>query len=59
MGHLDVQSELAHPDLAHLAYAGLDGIQIVFLPDGEPVTISPADSRFRAGLAAGAGLTNR
>lgn len=30
------------PDLAHLAYAGPEGIQIVFLPDGESVTISPA-----------------
>jgi hypothetical protein len=30
------------PDLAHLAYAGPEGIQVVFLPDGEPVTISPA-----------------
>jgi dipeptidyl aminopeptidase/acylaminoacyl peptidase len=30
------------PDLAHLAYAGPEGIQIVFLPNGESVTISPA-----------------
>lgn len=30
------------PDLAHLAYASPEGIRIVFLPDGEAVTISPA-----------------
>lgn len=30
------------PDLAHLAYADTKGIQIVFLPDGDLVTISPA-----------------
>lgn len=29
------------PDLAHLAYAGTEGIQIVYLPDGDLVTISP------------------
>ena len=29
------------PDLAHLAYADTKGIQIVFLPDGAAVTISP------------------
>jgi dipeptidyl aminopeptidase/acylaminoacyl peptidase len=32
------------PDLGHLAYAGPEGIWIVFLPDGERVTISPAGS---------------
>jgi dipeptidyl aminopeptidase/acylaminoacyl peptidase len=29
------------PDLAHLAYADTRGIQIVFLPDGAAVTITP------------------
>jgi hypothetical protein len=29
------------PDLAHLAYAGTEGIQIVFLPTGERVGVSP------------------
>lgn len=30
------------PDLAHLAYAGPSGIEIVFLPDGDPMTITPS-----------------